>query len=139
MAGLPGAGLSFKIGDATNVLTEIATYLESLGADASSDELDATTFTPGATQPVKSIIFGATDRTYTLSGRWVPAVETLFSAISMMQDRNYEHGPEGTASGKVKISGTVNVGPYSGPQQDVAGVISFSITLKVNSRTVGTF
>jgi hypothetical protein len=139
MAGLPGAGASFKIGDASNVLTEIATYLESIGADASADELDTTTFTPGATQPIKTTIFGATDRSFTLSGRWVPAVETLFSAISQMQDRSYEYGPEGTASGKVKISGTVNVGPYSGPQQDVAGVIGFSITLKVNTRVVATF
>ncbi len=139
MAGLPGAGASFKIGNAVNTLTEIATYLESIGADASSDELDATTFSPGATQPLKSTIFGATDRTFTFTGRWVPAVETLFSAISMMQDRSYEYGPEGTATGKTKISGTLNVGPYSGPQQDVAGVISFSISAKVNTRVVGTF
>jgi hypothetical protein len=139
MAGLSGAGASFKLGDASNVLTEIATYCNDISSDASTDELDATTFTPGATAPTKSIVFGATERTFTLSGRWVAAAETFFTAIDGLQNRSYEYGPEGTATGKTKISGTVNVGAWSGPQQAVDGVIGFIITLKVNSRTVGTF
>lgn len=139
MAGLPGAGASFKLGDAANTLTEIATWLNDIAGDASTDELDATTFTPGATAPVKSIIFGATERTHTLAGRWVPAAETFFSSVDGLQNRSYEYGPEGTASGKTKISGTANVGAWSGPQQSVDGVIGFTVTLKLNSRVVGTF
>jgi len=142
MAGLSGAGASFKLGNSTETpaggaLTEIATWLEDIAADASTDELDATTFSPGAVAPLKSIIFGATERGFTMTGRWVPAAETFFNAISGMQGRTYEYGPEGTAAGKTKISGTVNVGAWSGPAQSVGGVIGFTLSLKVNSRTVG--
>jgi hypothetical protein len=139
MAGLPGAGASLKVDSSVNVLTEIATWLNDISSDASTDELDATTFTPGATAPVKSIIFGATERTMTIAGRWVPAAETFFSAIDGLQNLDYEYGPEGTATGKTKISGTLNAGSWSGPQQSVDGVIGFTMTFKVNSRTVGTF
>ncbi len=142
MAGLPGAGASFKLGAAGEtpvggVLTEVATWLEDIAPDVSTDELDATTFSPGALAPLKSIIFGATERGFTFTGRWVPAAETFFNAISGMQGRTYEYGPEGTAAGKTKISGTVNVGAWSGPSQSVGGVIAFTISLKVNTRVVG--
>jgi hypothetical protein len=142
MAGLSGAGASFKLGNSTEtpaggVLTEIATWLEDIASDASTDELDATTFSPGATAPIKSIIFGATERTFTLTGRWVPAAETFFNAVNGMSNRTYEYGPEGTTAGKTKISGTVNVGAWSGPQQSVGGVIAFTITMKTNTRVVG--
>ena len=139
MAALPGAGASFKLGDAANVLTEIAIYLNEIASDAATDELDGTTFTPGATAPVKFIVFGATERSYALSGRWLPITETFFAAIDGLQNRSYEYGPEGTATGKTKISGTVNVGAWSGPQQAVDGVIGFTISLKVNTIIRTTF
>jgi hypothetical protein len=139
MAALPGAGASLRIGNASNTLTEVAIWLDDISSDASTDELDGTTFTPGATAPSKFILFGATERTMTLSGRWLPAVETFFNAIDGMTDRLYEYGPEGTAVGKTKISGTVNVGAWSGPQQNVSGVIGFTVTLKVNTRAVALF
>jgi len=139
MAARPESGASFKVGDAANTLTEIAIYCNDIAGDASTDELDGTVFTPGATAPVKYIIFGATERTYTLSGRWEPAAETFFTAVDGLANRSYECGPEGTASGKTKISGTVNVGAWSGPQQAVDGVIGFTVTLKVNTRVVATY
>lgn len=139
MAGVAGAGASFQLDSASNVLTEIATYLTDIAGDASTDELDATTFSPGATAPVKSIIFGATERTFTLTGNWTAAAETFFSAIDGLTGLDYIYGPQGTTVGNTKISGTVNAGAWSGPQQSVSGVITFSMTLKVNSRTVGTY
>ena len=134
-----GAGLSFKLASVAYLLTEIAIYCNDLGADASADELDGSVFTPGATMPIKVTMFGATERSYTLSGRWSPTVETLFSALSGMQNVPYQHSPEGTALGKVMIFGDVNVGAWSGPVQDVSGVIGFTIPLKVNTRTVRTW
>jgi hypothetical protein len=75
-----------------------------------------------------------------VSGRWDAAAETFFNSISGLQNRNYEYGPEGTATGKTKISGTLNVGIWNGPgDQNVNGVIGFTLELRVNSRTVGTF
>jgi hypothetical protein len=137
---VPGAGLSLKIGSATNVLTETATWLESVTNSGSADELDGTVFTPGATVATKIIIFGAVTRTMTLNGRWDAPSETFFNSISGMQNRNYEYGPEGTAVGKVKISGTLNVGVWNGPgDQNVNGIIPFTLELRVNSRVVTTF
>lgn len=131
-----GAGLSFKLAGATYTLTEIATWLNDLGADASADELDGSVFSPGASMPVKVTLFGATERSYTLSGRWSPTVETFMTAVSGLQDVAYQHSPEGTAVGKVLIYGSVNVGAWSGPVQEVNGVIGFTIPLKVNTRGV---
>lgn len=134
-----GAGLSFKLASSAYTLTEVATWLNDLGADASADELDGTVFSPGATLPTKITLYGAAERSYTLSGRWSPTVETFFAALSGLQDVAYQHSPEGTAVGKVLIYGSVNVGAWSGPVQEVGGVIGFTIPLKVNSRGVKTW
>ena len=134
-----GAGASFKLAHpTTRVLTEVATWLNDIGGDASTDELDGTVFTPGSPVPLKITLFGATERTYSLAGRWSPAVEAFFSALDGQQDVAYEHAPEGTAVGKTKIVGAVNVGAWSGPQQEVNGIIGFTATLKVTSRQVET-
>ncbi len=139
MAALPGAGASFKVDDSVGTLTEIATYLTDISGDTSTEEFDGTTFSPGAAAPVKYIVFGATERSMSISGMWVPAAETFFTSIDGLQDLEYEYGPEGTASGKTKIYGTLNAGGWSGPQQTVNGLITFTMTFKVNSRTVTTF
>ena len=137
---VPGAGASLKIGDATNVLTEVATWLESISNSGDADELDGTVFVPGATVATKITLFGAVNRSMSISGRWDAAAETFFNSISGLQNRSYEYGPEGTATGKTKISGTLNVGIWNGPgDQNVNGVIGFTLELRVNSRTVGTF
>jgi hypothetical protein len=137
---VPGAGASLKIGDAANVLTEVATWLESISNSGDADELDGTVFVPGATVATKITLFGAVNRSMSISGRWDAAAETFFNSISGLQNRNYEYGPEGTAVGKTKISGTLNVGIWNGPgDQNVNGVIGFTLELRVNSRTVGTF
>jgi hypothetical protein len=109
MAAIRGAGASFKVDDAVGgTLTEIATYLTDISGDTSTEEFDGTTFSPGATAPVKYIVLGATERTMSVSGMWVAAAETFFSAIDGLQDLEYEYGPTGTAAGSVKIYGTLN-------------------------------
>lgn len=132
------AGLSFKLASATYVLTEIATWLSDLGADASPDEITAAFFNPGQTLPEKVTVYGAVTRAYTLTGRWSPTAETFFSALQGLTNVAYEHSPEGTAVGKVRIYGTVNVGAWSGPQQAADGYIGFSIDLSIVTRFVET-
>lgn len=134
-----GAGLSFKLGSITYVLTEIAVWCNDLGADATADELDGTVFSPGALIAPKITLYGAVNRGYTLSGRWSSTVETFFSALSGAVNVPYQHSPEGTAIGKTMIFGDVNVGAWSGPVQEVNGVVGFTIPLKVNTRTVRTW
>lgn len=132
-----GAGLSFKLGSATYALTEIATWLSELGAAATPDELSQSFFSPGASSPIKVTVYGATTRSYTLTGRWSPTAETFFSALGGLNNVPYQHSPEGTAVGKVLISGSANVGAWSGPVQAASGYITFTINLSVNVRNVG--
>jgi hypothetical protein len=139
MAAHAGIGASLKVDSAANVLTEISQWLTDISGDTSTDELDGTTFQAGATSPVKFIVFGATERTMSVTGMWVAAAETFFSAIDGLTNLDYEYGPLGTTSGLTRISGTLNAGGWSGPQQTVNGLITFTMTFKVNSRTVGTF
>ena len=90
--------------------------------DAATDELDATTFDPNATQPNKYILFGATDRTFNLAGLWNAEVETYFSALDGQENVPYEYGPLGDSAGKPIIFGLCNVGAWSGPAQTALGL-----------------
>jgi hypothetical protein len=148
-----GAGASFKLGVAgaqgspgaptgspgtSSGMTEIAHWLNDIGGDAATDELDATTFDPNATQPNKYILFGATDRSFNLAGLWNASVETYFAALDGDQDVPYEYGPLGDSAGKPIIYGLCNVGAWSGPAQTALGLITFTVTLKVTTRDVAT-
>lgn len=135
---IPGAGLSFKLASSTYVMTEVASWLNELAATATPDEVSQAFFSPGATQPIKFKVYGATERTYTLTGRWSATAEAFFSGIAGLLNVAFEHSPEGTAVGKTRIYGAVNVGAWSGPVQSANGYISFSIGLSVVSRAVET-
>lgn len=139
MSAHAGIGASLQVDSASNVLTEIATWCTDISGDATTDELDGTTFQPGSTTPTKYIVFGATERTMSITGMWVAAAETFFSAIDGQQGLDYIHGPLGTTVGLTKISGLLNAGNWSGPQQTVGGLITFSMTFKITSRAVSTF
>jgi len=133
-----GAGLSFKLASATYVLTEIATWLSDLGADATPDEITQAFFDPGAINPIKLKLYGAVERNYHLTGRWSPTAEAFFSALGGATNVAFEQSPEGTAVGKTRIYGSVNVGAWSGPIQEATGYIGFSIDLSVVYRNYET-
>lgn len=134
-----GAAASLKIGDASNVLTEVATYLESISNSSDAERLEASTFNPGSTVVTKTIAFGATERTMTLTGWWDATIDTFFESISGLQNRNYEYYPEGNSSGKRKLTGTMNIGIWNGPSdQNVNGFIPFTIDVALNTRVVTT-
>lgn len=135
---ISGVGTSFKLDNPT-VLTEIATYLDSVQGSSDTDELDGTTFQPGVAAPAKNIIPGFSTKGYSLSGKWTAAAETLFSAIEGLQDLDYEYGPDGTATGKTKVAGKCSCFSYSGPQSSVDGITTFTVELRVSTRTVGVF
>lgn len=135
------AGASFKLGDASNVLTELADQLTAINPEGDTETYTGSVFNPSGTVATKYKGFGATERTYTLSGLWNQTIDTFFEAISGMQNRTYEYGPEGTATGKRKVSGTVNVGVWlgNGEQSAEGNFLPFEIQLSVVTRTVGTF
>lgn len=133
-----GAGASFKLASATYVMTEVAQWLSDITGDASTDETSISLFSPGASAPLKTTVYGATDRGHTLTGQWSAAVETFFNALDGATEVAYEYSPEGTAIGKTRIYGSCNLGAWSGPQQSASGTITFSVSIKLNSRKVET-
>lgn len=136
---ISGVGASFKLDNASNVLTQIATFLDSIQGSSDTDQLDGTTFQPGVAAPAKNIIPGFSTKGYSLSGKWSAASETFFAGIEGFQGLDYEYGPDGTAVGKTKISGLCSCYSYSGPQSSVDGITTFTVELSVSTRTVSTF
>lgn len=137
-----GVGASFKLADAAGspeTLTDISTWIKNIDGSSSMSEYDATCFQPGVSVPIKVTVPGFSDKGFSLSGIWTAAVEAFFGPIEGAQGLAYEYGPDGTTSGKPKISGLCNVMSYSGPKAPVDGLVTFDLSLKVTSRNVGTF
>lgn len=134
-----GAGASLKIANSVGTLTDVSTWLDGIDGSSDADELDGTTFQPNVASPTKVIIAGFRTRGFSLSGKWNATAEIFFSAIEGLNDLAYEYGPDGTTTGKTKISGTLNCLSYSGPQSSVDGITTFSSETRVNTRTVGAY
>lgn len=150
MPGTRGIGRSFKLStDAGSPvsLTDISAWLKSAEPSNSQDKYDGTTYQPGVADPMKDMIPGFSTRSYALSGIWSQAVEDFFSGpagspgigVNGVVGLTYEDGPEGTGSGKVKITGLCNCSGYTGPKPPVDGLITWDAVLDVTSRTVSTF
>ena len=136
---ISGVKTRFKLDDGVGspvTLTDISTYLDSVQGSSSTDELDGTTFEPDVAVPVKDIVPGFATKGYSLGGKWTAAAETFFSGVEGLQDLNYEYGPDGSAAGKPKISGLCSCLSYSGPQSSVGGITTFTVELRVSTRTV---
>lgn len=135
---ISGVGAYLSLGNGSP-LTDVSTYLDGIQGSSDTDELDGTTFQPGVAAPVKNIIPGFSTKGFSLSGKWSAAAETFFSGIEGDQDLEYEYGPDGTTAGKTKIYGACACFSYSGPQSSVDGITTFTVELRVSTRTVGTF
>lgn len=136
---ISGIGTSFKLDNASAVLTEIATYLDSVQGSSDTDEQDGTTFQPGVAVPIKTIVPGMSSKGFSLSGKWSAAAETFFSGIEGKSGLNYNYGPDGTTAGKTKVSGLATCLSYSGPQSSVDGITTFAAEIRVTSRVVGVY
>lgn len=136
-----GSGASFKVDDAVSptTLTDVSTWLNNIQGNSNPDRLDGTTFQPGVAAPLKTEIRGFDTKGFTLTGLWNASAETFFSGIEGAEGLAYEYGPDGTASGKTKITGFCNCISYSGPQSQVSGITTFTVELSVTARTPGTF
>lgn len=139
MPGVSGNKTSFKLDSSLGVLTDISTYCDKVDGTASIDKLDGTTFQPSVAVPLKEFVYGFSEKGFSLGIKWSAAAETFFSAIETLTSLHYEYGPQGTATGAVKISGTCNAGTWSGPSSSVGAIITASFELSVLTRTVGVY
>ena len=128
-----GIGASFQIGKASSPsdLQDVSSYLNKIDKSSDVDRLDATTFQPNVAAPLKVEIAGFRTRGFTLSGVWTKAADDFFASIEGAEGLDYQYGPEGTTSGKQKLTGTVNCLNYSGAQSEVSGITSFTVDLSI--------
>jgi hypothetical protein len=119
----------------TGPVDDISDFLDGVESSEDTDELDATTFRRAS----KNILAGFATNNISLSGKWSKSAHTFFSPLRKKTGVNYEYGPEGKEIGDVKIFGTCNVLSYSGPVATVDGITTFTVELRLNAQTDGTF
>lgn len=130
-----GVKTRFRLDNASGVLTDISTYLDSVQGSSDTEFLDGTTFQPDVVgSALRNEIPGFATKGLSLSGKWTEAAEAFFSAIEGRQGLEYQYSPdEPNVTGS--ISGTCSCGSYSGPQSSVDGIVTFTVELRVQSRT----
>lgn len=138
---LHGKDAAFLIEDAAGTtLRNLSPYLNSIETSWSNDIHDDTTF--GQDGHTKR--GGLTDGSITIGGMWdktadVGTYTVLKSLIGNSDPVNWEYGPEGNASGKVKESGLGVLESYA-ESSPVADLITFTATIQVSGTvTFGTF
>ena len=130
-----GVKTRFRLDNSSGTLTDISTYLDSIQGSSDTEFLDGTTFQPDVVgSAIRNEIPGFATKGLSLSGKWTEAAEAFFSAIEGMQGLEYEYKPD-DPSVTGSISGTCSCGSYSGPQSSVDGIITFTVELRVASRT----
>lgn len=129
-----GIKTRFELDNASGTLTDISTYLDSVQGSSDTEFLDGTTFQPDAVTAIKNEIPGFASKGLSLSGKWTEAAEAFFSAIEGSQNLEYRYKPDDpNITGS--ITGTCSCGSYSGPQSSVDGIVTFSVELRVQTRT----
>lgn len=134
-----GVGAGFKIDNASNVVTDVSSYLRSVTWNVAPERLDATILQPDVAAPVKTEISGFTTRGITLTCLYSAAAYTFFTGIEGSEGLDYQYGPNGFTTGDQKISGLCNCLSVSEPAANTSNVLEFTVELSVTSRSVGTF
>jgi hypothetical protein len=136
---IKAAGASFKLRHpSTGVMTEVASWFTDINPDNDQDTDEANFFNPNGALPTKVRLYGAISRGYTLVGKWKPAADAFFSSLQGETNVPFEFCPEGTAVGKLKRSGSVNVGGWADPGGNANGSWDSSISMAVNEQLIET-
>jgi hypothetical protein len=139
LTGDPVSGINtyFALGTGATPATvqDISDFLTNVSPSEDTDELDATTFRRTA----KRIKAGFSTIGYSLTVLHSKESYAHFSALRGLDNVAFEYGPEGIATGDTKISGTCTVLSVPDPTATVDGISQFTVELRVDTRTVGTF
>ena len=130
-----GIKTRFELDNASGTLTDISTYLDSVQGSSDTEFQDGTTFQPDVVgSAIKDEIPGFATKGLSLSGKWTEAAEAFFSAIEGLQNLEYRYKPDDpNITGS--ITGLCSCGSYSGPQSSIDGVVTFTVELRVKTRT----
>lgn len=126
MAFVHGKGSVFKLADGSDVLTDISAYIVKVSFKPSAGTNETTTLGKNS----KTFIAGLKDGTIQLEFKWDSALDViLWNARGAI--KTWEYHPEGTATGKVKYSGSAILQdfPFDSSVSDaVGGSVSLQIT-----------
>ena len=130
-----GIKTRFELDNASGTLTDISTYLDNVQGSSDTEFLDGTTFQPDVVgSAIKDEIPGFATKGLSLSGKWTEAAEAFFSSIEGLQNLDYRYKPDDpNITGS--ITGLCSCGSYSGPQSSINGVVTFTVELRVKTRT----
>jgi hypothetical protein len=130
-----GKSTSLSIG-----ANDISVYVTSVTFEQDNDIHDITTF--GATN--HRYLAGLIDGKLTVNGFWdktatVGSYTVIHPLVGDSDGAAFIYGPEGTASGKVKQSGTIILESYS-ESAPVADMVTFTASFRIDGAvTTGTF
>lgn len=135
MATTFGKGSHFAIAD-----NDISPYLTSVSVERDNDVLDITCFGASGHKYAAAL----TDGKITIQGLWDKTAtvgsQTVLSALVGDSDgATFEWGPEGSASGSVKYTGTLILESYT-ESAEVAGLVLVNAQARITGAvTTGTF
>ncbi len=131
------AYLAFGSNGSTTTEVDRSTYFSNISFPMNVAEVDITAFgNSGNSQYLP----GLKDATMSADGFFDATINTHIMGIRNGGDVvEWEYGPEGNGSGKVKFSGSFFVTSYE-PSSPVGGANSFSVSFRLTTGvTVGTF
>ena len=138
MAKGAGRASNFQVKDSGDVLRDLSDHIQNVDFPRETAALEVT----GLGDTDRKYIVGLKGGTISVSGNWDAAannVDVTLSGILGEQDQDFQYGPEGTATGKVKYTGACVETRYT-VGSPVDGVVSFSADFQITGAvTRGTF
>jgi hypothetical protein len=139
LTGEPVVGINtyFALGSDTSPTTvqDISDFLTNVAPSEDTDEQEVTTFR----RQNKNIRAGFSNISYALTVAHSPEAYAFFAPLRKQSGVAFEYGPEGPDSGATKISGICTVFQVTDPTAAVDGPTTFSVDLRIEDRSIGTF
>lgn len=130
-----GKDAVFKLANVAGSTVDISSYVTSVTLTTDRDEVDVTTL--GATY--RDFLAGIQDATLDIEGVWDPTPHAQLFALGTASGMYWEYAPQGTASGKIKLSGSATRGAYDMPTS-VDDAVTFTCAFHVKGAvTSGTY
>lgn len=130
-----GRNTVFKIEDSGSTLRDISAALKDVSFPVTLDTPETTAFG----SDTKTYVVGIKDGRFSCSGMFDATIDGYLQGIYGLESaRGFEYGPEGSATGRIKFTGSVFLTSYtiSGSVSDmVAASLEFQVTGSVTRGT----
>ena len=127
-----GKGANFQLGNSSNVLQDLSSVVNAVDLPKKIDSSETTAFGLSA----KTYIVGLQDATVKVDGMYDATTDAQIIGVigaidaGTISSVNWQYGPEGTTTGRVKYSGAGIITSYD-VKSGVGDVVGFSLELQV--------